>query len=824
MLVYLGVFLVSCVVLGLELVLMRSLSIGHWHHFAYMIISVALLGFGLSGTVVALARRALLRNARTWMGAASLLLAGCLPVCFHLIQDVPFNVLELGWNAWQYLYLLEDYVLCLLPFFFGACVIALALAEPDVPIGSRYAVNLLGSGLGAVAFVLLMHLFDIPGLMRTLTTLAAAAAVLFALSHGRRLATTLTLAVALLVSGLAFLSPFEVRISEFKTLSHYHRLEAQHEARTIARRFSPLARIDVIESPRIHETPPGVSLNFTGTLPPQRLLIFDGESASVVNQIDGDLSRVAFLDQTTQALPYRLLDRPKVAVVGPGGGGPVLLARLHGASSVTAVELDANVIELMRGPLHALGGDVYDAPGVTVICAEGRSFFETTGERFDLIDLALVDSLAASAAGTNALNESYLYTVEAFRTYLRRLTDDGMLSVTRWLKLRPVPARDVDDPSDRMEATDVAKLMGAVSRALLSEDLEPARCIAVIRSWATATVLVRRKPFLPEELARVRAFADEHAFDLVYLPDIRRDEANRHTVLKQPVYYEAARALITGDAGRYVRDHPFAVEPATDSRPYFFDFFRWRLLVPLLRSAGTDWVPFVDWGYVALVATLVQATVLGLLLIVVPLVFLKRGGGSEPQAIRPHAAVVLGYFLCLGVAFMFLEMSTIQRMIRFLWHPVYSVAVVVTGFLVFAGVGSAAAERMRLRPVRKIAFAVTGILTVAVAHQTLLPVVMSAVAKTSFAVRVAVALAGIAPLAFLMGVLFPTGLSVVARTRPHLVPWAWGVNGCASVVATVLATLLAVGWGFQPVTWLAVGAYLAAALLARPLMRGVAQN
>jgi hypothetical protein len=400
------------------------------------------------------------------------------------------------------------------------------------------------------------------------------------------------------------------------------------------------------------------------------------------------------------------------------------------------------------------------------------------------------------------------------KTYLGRLSDRGILSLTRWLRLRPVPARNALDPPDRMEETDVVKLLAATAQAMRELGLDPRVRVVVIRSWATATVLARRAPFTSDELARVRKFADDRSFDLVYLPGIRPEEANRYTVLKEPVYYEAAREIIAGDAERFIRGYPFAVEPATDDRPYFFNFFRWSLLAPLLRSAGTDWVPFVDWGYLALVATLVQAIVLSVLLIVVPLFFLR---GKSPARVatgrRPSAAVVLVYFLCLGGSFMFLEISTIQRMIRFLWHPVYSVAVVVTGFLVFAGVGSAAAERIRLPRARKVALAVGGICLVVIAHQFLLPAMMTATAGASFAARAVTALALIAPLAFFMGMPFPTGLAALSQRRAELMPWAWGVNGCASVAATILATASAVSWGFVPVTWMALGGYVLAALL-----------
>jgi len=829
MLLYLGVLLTSSVVLGLELVLMRGLSISHWHHFAYMIISVALLGFGVSGSFLTIARGVVLRRPRLWMAVFTLLLAGSVPACFHFAQRVPFNVLELGWNRRQYLYLLENYLLYLVPFFFGACAIGLALAEKGARIGSRYAANLLGTGLGAIGVVLLMNVFALPALMRMLAGLAGLAAILFAVSARSRPGTVCVAAGVLAVSLASILCGFDLRISEFKTLSYYRRLETQGEARRIESRSGPLGRIDVIESPHIHETPPGLSLDFTGELPPQRLILIDAEATTAVSHIDDNLSHAAFLDYTTEALPYHLLKNPRVAVVGPGGGGPLLLARLHEAEAVTAIELDPNIIELMRGPLRAFSGGIYDAPGVRVVSAEGRSFFETTHERFDLIDLALVDSFAASAAGTNALDENYLYTVEAIKTYLSRLTEHGILSVTRWIRPRPVPVRRPADPPDRMEATDAVKFLAGIAQAMRELGYDPSRQVVAIRSWATATVLGKREPFTPGELAHVRAFAEARGFDLVWLSDIRDEEVNRYAVQKEPVCYRAARELLAGDAERYIRKHPFNVEPATDGRPYFFNFFRWNLLIPLFHSAGTDWVPFVDWGYVAVLATLVQAILLSVLLIVVPLLFVRRGGGSQPGGSRPGgtqpgAAVVLGYFLSLGVAFMFLEMTYIQRMIRFLWHPVYSVAVVVTGFLVFAGLGSAAAERMRLSPLRKVVLAVAGICLIATGEQFLLPVMLAGAAEASFLVRAAAAAAAIAPLAFFMGIPFPTALTAISARRPSLVPWAWGVNGCASVVATVLATVLAVSWGFDPVTWTALGAYVLAALLARRLEPGASDD
>ena len=759
MLVHLGVLLTSFVVLGFELALMRTLSIRHWHHFAAMIISVALLGFGASGTFLTIFRRWALRRPREWMASLALALAVLLPICFHGAQKVPFNPLELGWGGAEYLDLLKTCLWVLVPFFLGACVIGLALAEPGARIASRYAVNLVGTGLGALGVVLLMHVADLATLLWTLTGIAAAAAALFACAQKNR---AVVLGVILGVVGLSIswsVTDLEVTVSQYKKLGLIRDLEAQGDAERIAERWGPLGWIEVIASDSLHAAPADAALDAERVLPLQRLIVVDGDDTMTVNRFDGDLSRFAYLDRTTSALAYRLLEKPVVALVGAGGGEQVLLAKRHDARRVTATQLDANVIELMRGPLREFSGNVYDLPDVRIVCSEGRAFFETTDERFDLIMLPIVESFNPAAAGAHALSEHYAYTAEAFTTYFNRLTDDGILSITCGLSRRQIPFEDKGGTRTHQAGTIGVKLFATVARAWEAIGWDPAPHVVAVRTAWAMTVLVKRSAFTPEEQNRVRAFADERGFDLVVLPDMKRTEANRNAVLSSgAIYHDAARHLLGRRADSVSFGDSLDIRPTTDSRPYFFDFFRWKLLGPFLDSPEGDRALLVDWGYVALIATLLQAGALSVVLILVPLFFVRRKKRDVSTPRGPHAAAVLGYFLCLGLAFMFLEMTYIQRMIRFLWHPVYSVAVVLTGFLVFAGVGSTASGKIRGRDRSKIVLAVIGICAVAVLEHFLLPPIFSGVRRASFVVRACVALAAIAPLAFCMGVPFPTGL------------------------------------------------------------------
>ena len=337
-----------------------------------------------------------------------------------------------------------------------------------------------------------------------------------------------------------------------------------------------------------------------------------------------------------------------------------------------AVELNPQIVALLRQDYADFAGGIYDRPEVEVRIDEARSAVRRTSERYDLIQIPLLYSFGAAAAGTQSLHENYTYTVEAITDYLAALQPGGLLSITLWLKLPP---------------RDSVKLFATAVEALRRTGVaEPGARLAMIRSWSTATLLVKNGAFEPREIATLRAFATARSFDIAWAPGLRSDETNRFNVLERPYLYEAATALLGPDPQAFLKNYKFAVAPATDDRPYFFDFFKWRFLPELLALGPQGAAALLDMGYLILAATLVQAAALSAVLILAPLA-LSRGrlGGRVPKA------RVVGYFLALGFGFLFVEIAFIQRFILFLGHPLYAVAVVLAGFLVFAGIGSAIA-------------------------------------------------------------------------------------------------------------------------------------
>jgi hypothetical protein len=320
---------------------------------------------------------------------------------------------------------------------------------------------------------------------------------------------------------------------------------------------------------------------------------------------------------------------------------------------------------------------------------------------------------------------------------------------------------------------------------------------------------VKNGEFTSTEIEHIREFSRTRSFDTAYLPGMQPAEANRFNRFAEPYIYEAAIALLGDSAGEFFERYKFHVEPATDNRPYFFHFFRWRTLpeVMALRKAGG--AGLIEWGYLVLVATLAQAAILGLVLILLPLSLVRH---DWPAGTGRDFGF---YFLLLGLAFLFVEMAFIQKFILFLSNPLYSVAVVLSGFLLFAGLGSASSERFADRVpwpgVSPVVVAVAAIAALALVYVMVLPVVFARFIGLGDAAKIVLSLALIAPLAFFMGMPFPVGLRRLSAIAPGFVPWAWGINGFASVVSAVLATLLAIEFGFNAVILLALLLYALAA-------------
>ncbi|NOQ12996.1 MAG: SAM-dependent methyltransferase [Methyloprofundus sp.] len=779
--------MLSATALTYELLLMRLFSIIYWHHFAYMVIGLALLGYGFSGSVVTVLQVKLIKHFRQVYIACILLFSLFTIISFQWVQSIPFNAEEILWDWRQGIYLLFIFLLLSLPFFFVGAAICLAFLNFKQQLSRLYAADLLGAGVGCLAFVLLMTIVFPQSALFYIGLSGLVAATMAAVE----LQAVRAYFVAILVFMLVFLCwtgwQLQLQISPYKSLPKMLLVNGTH---VIAEKSSPLGMISVLASDHIPlRHVPGMSLSSGSEPLPQLGVFIDADNMSVITRKTDDLQQLDYLNQTTSALAYHLQVANRVLIIGSGSGTDVLQAQINHAIQIDAVELNKLLVEQTGLHYRDFVSDVYQQSDVSVYIADGRDFLNTHSQKYDLIQLTLLDSFNASAAGLYALNESYLYTVEALQLYLSRLKPGGYVSITRWLKMPP---------------RDTLKLFNTALTVLHNSGVaEAGHQLMLIRSWQTATLIIKNGMISPQEMLEAEVFTSKRNFDLVYTPEIRPEQVNLYNVLDTPLFYQSTQALLSKDRQQFIQRYKFNLQPATDDKPYFQHFFRWSSLAEILSLSHKGGASLIETGYLIVFATLCIAVLTSSLLILLPLWWLK---GIKKNI---HAPIkrwhVFGYFFAIGLGFLMIEIAFMQKFILFLHHPVYAATAILTAFLVFAGFGSGCANYLNKRVGLHlyVNLVITCIAGLSLGYLFILPEVFVWGSALSMPIRFFVSICLIAPLSFFMGMPMPLALNSLARHADYLIPWAWAINGCASVISSVLAVLLAMQFGFSIVIMLA---------------------
>ncbi|MHC4123527.1 MAG: spermine/spermidine synthase domain-containing protein [Planctomycetota bacterium] len=550
-------FLISATVLGLELVLMRALSIGHWHHFSYLVISTALLGFAAGGIVVTTSLNFCKKHCKTTLWCLALGFSLTVPAVFKICQKVPFNELLLVWDYRQVFYLFAYYLLLFIPFLCAGAFVAVVFTAFAEKAHRLYFYNMTGSGLGVAIVIALMYTAAPQQLLLVISAGGILAALVLATIQSiRRFITTLILG-AVCFFLFSFNGPFklEININENKSLVYY---QALPKAETIATRHSPLGRLDILQAPAIRCFP-GLSVSYQGKLPIQKIIISDADSTTAVNHFES-MEDLNCYDYTTSALAYHLTRKPNACIIGAGGGSDVCQALRLGAKKVTAVEMNQQIIELLTDKESNFASGLYNRNDVETVIAEGRNFLQTTNEFFDVINISLLDSPSPSSAGLYALNESHLYTIEAIKKAFGKLRPQGILSITRLLKNPP---------------RDSLKMLATVANALRQLGISNVdEHIIMIRDWSTSTITASMQPFSKSQIAKAGSFSFRRNFDIVCLPGVKKQEVNKFFAFERPVYYESSIQILAGNEDFFDK-YAYNIRPATDDKPYFFDFFKW---------------------------------------------------------------------------------------------------------------------------------------------------------------------------------------------------------------------------------------------------------
>jgi hypothetical protein len=824
---YIALCLISAATLAFQVALTRFFSLAQGHHFAFMAISLALLGIGASGSYLSLRQP----TATTWrrtFSAGALLFTATIPLAYLTINYLPFDSYRIAWESVQLVWLGLYYVALTIPFFFSGLVIGTALAVQPVRAGPIYAANLFGAGLGPLLALFVMALVGGPGTVFFCALLGWLAVISSrmgrvkarnaepAASTGRRaylLETTLYSAVAIALIYLVINPPsiFEVRLTPYKSLTQA-RLYPGSEV--VFSEWNAFSRVDVLASQGVRSAP-GLSFTYPDELPPQLGLTIDGDNLSPITKP----TRPTFTRYLPLFLSFELRPAANVLILEPGGGLSVLTALEGGARSVTVVQRNHTVVKAVAEHFADFNHNLYADPRVSIVIDEPRSFLGRTDQQYDLIILPLTDSFRPVTAGAYTLSEDYRYTVEAISEAFAHLSPQGLLVIERWLQLPP-------SESLRLWGTMAVGLhhqnetkSPASDRTGAATASNPDAHLMALRSLQTALMIAAKSPLSATDLATTRDFAADRQFDLIWLPDIQQSEANRFGIVPEAAYHRAfADLLASPDTAGFFAEYPYAIAPPTDDYPFFFHFFKWRQTPEILRSLGKSWQPFGGSGYLVLVVLLILVMILSVFFILLPLLWLKdkdRTGSSEPVASTSIAPgkltkTYLLYFTLLGLGFLFVEIPLLQRFILYLGQPAYAFAIVLSVILISAGLGSRfLSNRLPL----KIALLLITLLTFA--YPLLLPYLFEATLKLPFTERIMLTAVFLFPLGLLLGVPFPRGLVLVGQTAPELAPWVWAVNGCASVVSAVLAAMIALTWGFSAVLWSAALAYGLAGLVIR---------
>ena len=780
----LTIFFVSAMALSYEILLMRLFSIVQYHHFAYMVISLALLGYGASGSFLAFFKQRLLRYFPVSLIANILLFGITAVACYLGGQHLLFNPDQIFWDNRQWLMLFALYLLLALPFFFAANCIALTFSQYRQRISEIYAADLFGAGLGSIFIIGLLFLVFPQKVLLLLGSMISVIPAIACLELRLKFRRWAFLFFVLAAIPLLLPSSWKVlAISPYKGLSQQMRIQG---SRIVEERSSPLALLTVVESNKIpFRYAPGLSLA-AETEPPEQLGIFmDGDALNVITRFPEDSGRLINLDMITSALPYHLKQLQNVLVLGAGTGFDILQALNFEVSDISAVELNPQVVKLVRERAE-FSGNLFDRDNVHIHIGEARSFVAGSSEKFDLIQLPILDSFSSSAAGLYALNENYLYTIEALQEYINHLTPSGYLSMSRWVKL---PPRD----TLKLFATAIAALKEVGSS-------DPGTQLIMIRSWQSSSLLIKKSAFNTAEIAAVKKFCSKRLFDLAYYPGMQAHEANRFNIIMTPYFYQGAVSLLGEDSSTFVERYKFNILPPTDDRPYFLSSFKWQTLPEIVGLKGQGGMVLFESGYLILVITLIQAVFASLLLILLPVFFMTQEKLRATTWTRPRIAL---YFFAIGLGFLFLEIAFIQKFILYLGHPLYAAAVVLAIFLVFAGLGSQFAQRKKFHAIWPVVI----ILSLGGIELFVSGMLFNLLGGLAVPMKVLVAAVMLGPLAFCMGMPFPLALTEIGVDVPDLIPWAWAVNGCASVIAAVLATLMAVHFGFAAVVLIALALY-----------------
>ena len=797
-----GLFLVTLSTLTYQLLLTRTFSVTMYYHFAFVAISVTMFGMAV-GAIAVFLRPAVFVAERVndHLAIGSAICAAGIVLSYLTHLAIPFLIEPSLVSVYA---IVLTYAALSVPFIFSGIVVSLALTRFPAQVSGLYAVDLAGAALGCLLVGPLLRLADAPTAVLATSAVTAWAALLFAsempqrahaAAPGRRILVRGCTLLALALTAAAISDGRAARQN-----AAWLRLiwvKGQYEARPIVEKWNSFSRIRVIGDPGRAAKPSGWGLSTT--LPADRRahelhLDIDSYAGTELTAFHGDPEEVAHLKYDVTNVAHYLRPDSRVIVVGTGGGRDVLSALAFNQKAVTGIEINDGILDLVNGRFGDFTGHLDRDPRVRFVNDEARSFIARLQDRADIIQISLIDTWAATASGAFVLTENSLYTVDAWRIFLDHLAPRGILTVSRWYY--------ADRPGE------VYRLATLASTTLTRMGVSrPGDHYAIVRARpagsgnapdGVGTMLVSRDPLSSRDLDVLESVASRMNFEIVQSP--------RHSA------DETFAAIASGDRLQdAIARNPLNISAPTDDTPFFFHMLRLRDVFNTARWHDQGIVRFNMTAVGVLGVLLVTVTVLTASCILLPLILSARR--ADFDAATPH----LLFFAAIGFGFMLVEISQVQRLTIFLGHPVYSLSVVLFSLLLSSGAGSLSTARLTsVADSRRSGLTRLLLLVIVlVAFGGITPAAIRHYEAASTPIRIAISVAILLPIGFFMGMAFPIGMGRALREAPSMAPWLWGVNGAASVCASVLVVVIAIGAGISTAFWTGTICYAVALIALR---------
>ena len=785
-----AVFLLSLSSLAFEVLLTRVFSISQWNHLSFMVISIALFGFAAAGTFLNIIDT----RKKDWEKRLSssgpvkffiILYTVTAIGSFMVLNRIPLDYYRLPLEPVQIFYLFTAYLLLSLPFFFAGLVISLAYAFIPEKTGFVYFASMAGSACGAIIPVPFLPLLG-EGRFIILAALIPLIILPFerppankihtktkTTSRGKRFALQASGLFIVIIAGLLVSMGdgigIKVNPSPYKDLSRVLKFPDTRIFETVT---GLRGRFDSVQSPYIRFAP-GLSLKFKDILPKQWAIYKDGDTPFFGYKLQ--LQKDEWFSRFT--LPYAgymLAPNPEhILLIQDGGGSGIPCAMACGACNITIVEQKPQIAHMVRKN--------YNIP---VVNQNPRAFMARSDNHYDIIH---IENWGSSLPGSDALTQGYLFTTSSFSVYLNHLTENGILIMARKLLLPPA---------------DSIRLWAGAYESLRSLEFEnPEQHIAVLRNWSTFTLIVSVKPF--NDMAVLKDFAQNMNFDLVFLPDITKEMVNRFNIFDAPYYFfeinRLAEAYRSGTEKAYFETYPLDVAPQSDSRPFPGRFLKWSKLKALYKMTGSRFYSLFMSGELVVYVVFLQALVIAIFLLMLPVFTIKK------QDKKSNISHIL-YFLAVGAGFMFVELFFIKKYIFIFGDPVISFTMVLTGVLVFSGLGGYCSQRIGPGGLRYVLIALIAVLIFI--FLGLDPMIHRILGLSKILQYTLATLILILP-GFLVGLPFPLGMRFLLN-RPAQRAYAWTANGCASVLTSIISAQIALSLGIPIIILCAAAAYLVA--------------